>query len=145
MGLVLTSLGRGAASVDGQSVARFERDAQKYCGELHIELRTGTYRPSPVRRRWIPKPGTSKKRPLGIPTIRDRIVQTALRHVLEPIWEAKFVPQNFGFRPGRSRKDALRRAQSLLRKGYRWIVDADIQSYYESIDQSRCCRKRRSR
>jgi RNA-directed DNA polymerase len=128
---------RGAAGVDGQSVARFERDAQKYLDELHIELRKGTYRPSPVRRRWIPKPGTSKKRPLGIPTIRDRIVQTALRHVLEPIWEVKFVPQSFGFRPGRSCKDALRRVQGLLQRGYRWIVDADIQSYYDSIDQSR--------
>jgi len=128
---------RGAAGVDGQSVARFERDAQKYLDELHRELRDGTYRPSPVRRRWISKPGTSKKRPLGIPTVRDRIVQTALCHVLEPIWEAKFADQSFGFRPGRGCKDALRRVQGLLRTGSKWLVDADIQSYYDSIDHDR--------
>lgn len=128
---------RGAAGVDGQSVARFERDAPRYLDELHRELRDGTYRPSPVRRQWISKPGTSKKRPLGIPTIRDRIVGTALRHVLEPIWEAKFVDQSFGFRPGRGCKDALRRVHSLLRSGSRWVVDADIQSYYDSIDHAR--------
>ena len=128
---------RGAAGVDGQSVARFERDAQKYLDELHRTLRDGTYRPGPVRRRWISKPGTTKRRPLGIPTIRDRIVQTALRHVLEPIWEVKFADQSFGFRPGRSCKDALRRVQGLLRSGHKWVVDADIQSYYDSIDHAR--------
>lgn len=124
---------RGAAGVDGQSVARFERAAQKYLDELHRELRDGSYRPSAVRRRWIPKPGTAKKRPLGIPTVRDRIVQSALRHVLEPIWEAKFCAQSFGFRPGRSCKDALRRVQTLLRGGHVWVVDADIQSSTGSI------------
>ena len=128
---------RGAAGVDGQSVARFERDAQKYLDELHRELRDGTYRPSAVRRQWISKPGTAKKRPLGIPTIRDRIAQTALRHVLEPIWEAKFADQSYGFRPGRSCKDALRRVQGLLRSGHTWIVDADIQSYYDTIEHDR--------
>lgn len=128
---------RGAAGVDGQSVARFERDAQRYLDELHRELRDGSYRPSPVRRQWIPKPGTAKKRPLGIPTVRDRIVQTALCHVLEPIWEAKFADQSFGFRPGRGCKDALRRVHGLLRSGSKWVVDADIQSYYDSIDHAR--------
>jgi RNA-directed DNA polymerase len=128
---------RGAAGVDGQSVALFERDASKYLDELHRELQDGSYRPSAVRRQWISKPGTSQKRPLGIPTIRDRIVQTALRHVLEPIWEAKFADQSYGFRPGRSCKDALRRVQALLRGGYKWIVDADTQSYYDRIDHGR--------
>lgn len=128
---------RGAAGVDGQSVARFERDAQKYLDELHRELRAGTYRPSAVRRQWISKPGTAQKRPLGIPTIRDRIAQTALRHVLEPIWEAKFAEQSYGFRPGRSCKDALRRVQALLRSGHTWVVDADIQSYYDTIEHGR--------
>jgi len=128
---------RGAAGVDGQSVARFERDAPKYLDELHRELRDGKYRPSAVRRRYIPKPGTAKKRPLGIPTVRDRIVQTALRHVLEPIWEVKFADQSYGFRPGRGCKDALRRVQTLLRSGSTWVVEADIQSYYDSIDHVR--------
>ena len=128
---------RGAAGVDGQSVALFERDAQKYLDELHQELREGTYRPSAVRRQYIPKVGTTQKRPLGIPTIRDRIVQTALRHVLEPLWEVKFADPSYGFRPGRGCKDALRRVQSLVRSGSKWVVDADIQSYYDSIDHGR--------
>jgi RNA-directed DNA polymerase len=128
---------RGAAGVDHQSVEAFERHAEKYLDELHRELREGRYRPSAVRRQWIPKPGTSQERPLGIPTVRDRIVQSALRHVLEPIWEAKFADQSYGFRPGRSCKDALRRVDELLHDGFLWVVDADIQSYYDSIDQGR--------
>jgi RNA-directed DNA polymerase len=128
---------RGAAGVDHQSVEGFERHAEKYLGELHRELREGRYRPSAVRRQWIPKPGTSRQRPLGIPTVRDRIVQSALRHVLEPIWEAKFADQSYGFRPGRSCKDALRRVDELLQAGFTWVVDADIQSYYDSIDPRR--------
>lgn len=128
---------RGAAGVDHQSVEAFERHAEKYLDELHRELREGRYRPSAVRRQWIPKPGTSQQRPLGIPTVRDRIVQSALRHVLEPIWEVKFADQSYGFRPGRSCKDALRRVDELLHDGFSWVVDADIQSYYDSIDQGR--------
>ena len=128
---------RGAAGVDHQSVAAFERHAEKYLGELHRELREGDYRPSAVRRRWIPKPGTNQQRPLGIPTVRDRIVQSALRHVLEPIWEAKFADQSYGFRPGRSCKDALRRVDKLLHAGFSWVVDADIQSYYGAPGQAR--------
>jgi RNA-directed DNA polymerase len=128
---------RGAAGVDRQSVEMFDRHAPKRLEELHRELREGRYRPSPVRRQWIPKPGTTGERPLGIPTVRDRIVQSALRHVLEPVWEAKFAPQSFGFRPGRSCKDALRRVDELLHAGFTWVVDADIQSYYDSIDHGR--------
>lgn len=90
-----------------------------------------------MRRRWIDRPGTTRKRPLGIPTIRDRIVQGALRQVLEPIWEAKLADRSYGFRPGRSCKDALRRVQALLRGGHVWVVDADIHSYYDSIDHDR--------
>jgi RNA-directed DNA polymerase len=91
---------RGAAGVDHQSVEAFKLHAEKYLGELHHELREGRYRPSAVRRQWIPKPGTSQQRPLGIPTVRDRIVQSALRHVLEPIWEVKFADQATASDPG---------------------------------------------
>jgi RNA-directed DNA polymerase len=128
---------RGAAGVDRQSVERFERHAPKYLDELHRELREGRYRPSAVRRQWIPKPGNAQGRPLGIPTVRDRIVQSALRHVLEPIWEVKFADQSYGFRPGRSCKDALRRVDELLHAGFTWVVEADIQSYYDNIDKGR--------
>ena len=128
---------RGAAGVDHQSVEHFERHAVKYLDELHQELRDGRYRPRPVRRQWIPKPGTDQERPLGIPTVRDRVVQSAMRHVLEPLWEAKFVDQSYGFRPGRSCKDALRRVEQLLHDGCTWVVDADIQSYYDSIEHPR--------
>jgi RNA-directed DNA polymerase len=128
---------RGAAGVDRQSVEAFERHAEKYLEELHRELREGRYCPSAVRRQWIPKPGNAQGRPLGIPTVRDRIVQSALRHVLEPIWEVKFADQSYGFRPGRSCKDALRRVDELLHAGFTWVVEADIQSYYDNIDKSR--------
>ena len=120
---------------DGQGVRAGH--APKYLDELHRELREGRYRPSAVRRQWIPKLGTAQGRPLGIPTVRDRIVQSALRHVLEPIWEVRFADQSYGFRPGRSCKDALRRVDELLRAGFTWIVEADIQSYYDNIDKGR--------
>lgn len=125
----------GAAGVDGQSVEQFAQDAEKHLAGLGDELRTGRYRPQAVRRKWIPKPGTSQRRPLGIPTVRDRIVQTALRNVLEPIWEeCRFIEQSYGFRPGRGCKDALREVQRLLDAGFTWVVDADIASYFDTID-----------
>lgn len=125
---------RGSAGVDRQSVERFAEQAEKYLEELHEELRTQRYQPQPVLRRWIPKPGTKKLRPLGIPTVKDRIVQTALRNVLEPIWEVRFAEQSYGFRPGRSCKDALRRLDGLLKAGHTWVVDSDIESYFDSVD-----------
>ncbi len=86
-----------------------------------------------MRRVWIPKPGSAEKRPLGIPTVRDRVVQAALRHVLEPIFERDFAEQSYGFRPNRGCKDALRRVDHLLRAGYTWVVDADLKSYFDTI------------
>jgi RNA-directed DNA polymerase len=127
----------GAAGVDGQSIARFGAQADRYLSELHHGLKNSSYEPQPVRRCWIPKAGTAKQRPLGIPTVKDRIVQTALRHVLEPIWEKMFSSQSYGFRPGRGCKDALRRVAELLKAGHFWVVDADIQSFFDTIDHGK--------
>ena len=126
---------KGAAGIDGQSIASFEHNAEVYLKEISDALREERYEPSPVRRQWIPKPGTNKKRPLGIPVVKDRIVQGALRHVLEPLWEARFAEHSYGFRPGRSCHDALRRVAHLLEDGYEVVVDADIQSYFDEIDK----------
>ena len=125
---------RGASGVDGQSVENFSAQYESNLKRLHEELRAGTYRPKPIRRVWIPKPGTHQKRPLGIPTVRDRIVQGALRAVLEPIFERRFSERSYGFRPGRGCKDALRQVDRLLGEGYAHVVDADIQSYFDRID-----------
>jgi len=127
----------GAAGVDRQSVEEFERQLIKNLKQLSEQLRAGTFQPQPVRRVWIPKPGSTEKRPLGIPTVRDRVVQAALRMVLEPIFERDFAEQSYGFRPNRGCKDALRRVDHLLKQGYTWIVDADLKSYFDTIPQDR--------
>jgi RNA-directed DNA polymerase len=127
----------GGAGADQQTVAHFERHAEAELQRLHEQLRTGTYRPQPVRRAWISKLGSSERRPLGIPAVRDRIVQGALRHVLEPILEAEFAEHSYGFRPGRGAKDALRRVDALLKAGHDWVVDADLKSYFDTIPHER--------
>jgi len=127
----------GSAGADAQTVAHFARHAEQELQRLHEQLREGTYRPQPVRRAWIPKPGSNEKRPLGIPAVRDRIVQGALRHVLEPIFETEFAEHSYGFRPGRGAKDALRRVDTLLKAGHEWVVDADLKSYFDTIPQDR--------
>lgn len=104
----------GAAGSDGQSVRQFAARLGAELGELGAELQESRYQPHPVRRVYIEKPGSPEKRPLGIPAVRDRVVQTALRHVIEPIFEREFAPQSYGFRPGRGCKDALRRVDQLL-------------------------------
>jgi RNA-directed DNA polymerase len=101
---------------------------------VHVPLRTARTAPAAVRRVWIPKPGRLQGRPLGIPAVRDRIVQGALKHVLEPIFEREFVDHSYGFRPQRSAKDALRRVDALLRDGYTHVVDADIEAFFDRLD-----------
>ena len=123
---------KGAAGVDNISVKRFRSNAMFYLAELRRELHDGTFQPSAVRRVHIPKDG-QKTRPLGIPTVKDRIVQTALKMVLEPIFEREFLPTSYGFRPGRGCKDALREVDRMLKEGYTWVVDADVKSYFDSI------------
>ena len=122
----------GAAGVDGQSVERFEARAEVYLEELERALRTGAYWPGPIRRVEIPK-GGGKMRPLGIPVVKDRIVQTALKLVIEPIFEREFEESSYGFRPGRGCKDALREVDGLIKEGYTHVVDADLESFFESI------------
>jgi RNA-directed DNA polymerase len=127
----------GSAGVDRQSIDAFAAQAERYLEELQAALRAGTYRPEAVRRVWIPKPGQAERRPLGIPTVKDRVVQTALKLVLEPIWEAEFAEQSYGFRPRRGCTDALRRVQELLNGGSTWVVDVDIQGYFDSLPHGR--------
>jgi RNA-directed DNA polymerase len=123
----------GAAGVDQVTVEEFERHLETNLEKLAQALAEGSYRPQAVRRHWITKLGSKEQRPLGIPTVRDRVVQTALRAVLEPIFERDFAAQSYGFRPKRGCKDALRRVDTLLKQGYTWVVDADLKSYFDTI------------
>lgn len=124
----------GSAGVDLESTERFERELEANLKRLHQELKSGSYRPEPVKRVYIPKPGSTEKRPLGIPAVRDRVVQTALLMVIGPIFEIGFINNSYGFRPGRGCKDALREVDRLLNEGNEWIVDADLKSYFDTID-----------
>jgi len=130
----------GSAGADRQTVAPFARHAEEELSRLAEQMSDGTYRPQPGRRAWLPKPGSSEKRPLGIPAVRDRTVQGALRHVLEPIFETEFAEHSYGFRPGRGAKDALRRVDTLLKAGHVWVVDADLKSYFDTIPHDRLMR-----
>lgn len=126
---------RGGAGVDRVTIRMFEAHLDSNLQSLAATLSDGTYRPQAIRRVWIPKPGRQEKRPLGIPTVRDRVVQASLRQVLEPIFERDFAVQSYGFRPQRGAKDALRRVVDLLQQGYLYVVDADLRSYYDTIPQ----------
>jgi RNA-directed DNA polymerase len=129
---------RGAAGVDHQSIAMFESDLERNLRKLSEDLRAGRYQPGKILRVWIPKPGRKgEKRPLGIPTIRDRVVQTALKFALEPVFERDFAQRSYGFRPGRGCKDALRRVEELLKSGHSWVVDADLKSFFDTIPKER--------
>jgi len=123
----------GGAGTDHQSIEEFERELAVNIAKLEEELRTGSYRPRPIKRVYIDKLGSKEKRPLGIPTVRDRVVQAALRHVIEPIFEIDFAPHSYGFRPKRGCKDALREVDRLLKSGYTCVVDADLKAYFDSI------------
>ncbi len=123
---------RGAAGIDRQSIEGFAANAERYLNELAKGLEEGQYQPQAVRRVEIPKAG-GKTRPLGIPTVKDRIVQTAVKRVIEPIFEKEFLQTSYGFRPGRGCKDALREVDKHLREGYIHAVDADLKGYFDSI------------
>jgi len=123
----------GSAGTDHESVERFEQRLEENVAGLEEELCTGTYRPRPIKRVYIDKLGSKEKRPLGIPVVRDRVVQTAIRLVIEPIFETKFKPHSYGFRPNRGCKDALREVDRFLKAGYTCVVDADLKAYFDSI------------
>jgi RNA-directed DNA polymerase len=127
---------KGAAGADGQSLEKFAANSGKYLGELSIALKDGSYRPQPVRRVEIAK-GDGGRRPLGIPAVKDRIVQTAVKLVIEPIFEASFCEGSYGFRPGRGCHDALREVDGLLKEGFTFVVDADLKGYFDSIPHER--------
>ena len=128
---------RGAAGVDRVTVQQFGERLPDELSKLSRQLRAGVYRPQAVRRVQIPKAGTNETRPLGIPTVRDRVAQGAVVNVLEPIFEREFAEQSYGFRPGRGCKDALRRVDELLKAGYVHVVDADPKSYFDTIPHDR--------
>jgi RNA-directed DNA polymerase len=124
----------GAPGVDAQTIEMFEGHLEANLQKLSVELRNASYRPRPVRRKWIAKLGKpGERRPLGIPTVRDRVAQAAVRNVIEPIYEKDFAAHSYGFRPQRGCKDALRRVSELLEQGYTWVVDADLKSYFDTI------------
>jgi len=124
---------KASAGSDRQSIKDFERNLTGNLDRLQQELQDGSYRPRPNRRVYIDKPGSKDKRPLGIPCVRDRVVQAALRLVIEPIFEKEFVERNYGFRPERGCKDALREVERLLKAGFVHVVDADLKAYFDSI------------
>lgn len=129
---------RGAGGIDGQSLPAFEEDWEVHLQRLHDDLRTDAYHPQPVRQVMIPKPGKpNEKRPLGIPTIYDRVCQQALVNRLEPIFEPEFDDANFGYRKGRSAKDALRKIWGELKAGHEWVVDADLKNFFGTVDHDK--------
>jgi len=132
---------KGAAGVDHVTIKQFGQQIPETIWELSDCLKNGTYRPQSIRRVHIPKPGTNETRPLGIPTVRDRIVQAAIVNVIEPIFERDFAEQSYGFRPGRGCKDALRRVDQLLKSDYVHVVDADLKGYFDSIPHDRLLKR----
>ena len=127
---------KGGGGVDGMSIQLFSKRSDKRIARLSEQLQEGKYEPQAVKRVWIPK-ADGKKRPLGVPTIIDRVVQTSIRNAIEPIFEQKFLECSYGFRPGRGCKDALREVAKGLKQGRTWVLDVDIEKYFDSIDKTR--------
>lgn len=123
----------GSCGIDRITVAHFGKDSKSRLLAVKEQIRKGEYQPSPAKRVWIPKSGSAQMRPLGIPNVKDRIVEAAVKMVIEPIFEREFAAQSYGFRPGRGCKDALRRVEGLLKSGHTHVLDVDIKGYFDSI------------
>ena len=135
---VRSNTGARSSGVDGQTVRDIERrrGAGAFLDDLRADLKTRTFQPLPVRERMIPKPGTRKRRRLGIPTVADRVVQASLKLVLEPIFEADFKPCSYGFRPGRRAHDAIAEVRMFAANSYEWVLEADIEACFDNISHS---------
>lgn len=138
---------RGSAGVDEVTLAAIqEHGVSRFLEETQASLRAGRYRARPVKRRYIPKgEGKQGQRPLGIPTVRDRVVQMATKLMIEPIFEADFLPCSYGFRPKRSATEALEAIREAGNRGHNFVLDGDIRSYFDSIDQSKLMEKVKER
>jgi RNA-directed DNA polymerase len=141
------NMGARTAGVDSQTAAYIEwvRGEAAFLAELRADLKARRFAPLPVRERMIPKPGGRKRRRLGIPTVRDRVVQAALKLVLEPIFEADFQPCSYGFRPGRRAHDALAEIHLLASHSYEWVVEGDIEACFDTIDHTALLQRMRRR
>jgi RNA-directed DNA polymerase len=127
--------GKSEKKADGKRCRRYAETSHRRLPSLQEELKRGQYQPQPAQRVWIPKMGSKELRPLGVPPVENRVVEMALRNVIEPIFENEFAEHSYGFRPRRGAKDALRRVEQLLQKGNKWVVDADIKGYFDNIPQ----------
>jgi len=139
-----TAGNKGSPGVDGMTIDRYQKDVELNLERLAGKLKEGIYQPKAIRRTYIPKPDGTM-RPLGIPTVQDRIVQGAVRQVIEPIFEKEFARHSYGFRPGKGCKDALRRVDELLQSGHRYVVDADLKSYFDTIPHKKLMKRVRER
>ncbi len=125
---------QGAPGVDATTISDIELSGvEAFLDDLEVQLRAGTYRPQPVRRVWIPKPGSDEQRPLGVASVRDRVIQAAIKIVLEPVLEADFLPYSFGYRPGRDAHQVLQSMREAVLAGRRWVVDADIEGFFDRL------------
>jgi RNA-directed DNA polymerase len=129
--------GKSRQKADGRKCWQYADKSEHRLPTLQAQIQSGQYQPKPVQRVWIPKLGSKELRPLGVPGVENRVVEMALRNVIEPIFERDFAEHSYGFRPGRGAKDALRRVDQLLKQGKGWVVDADLKGYFDSIPQDK--------
>lgn len=129
--------GKSPKKPDGRRCRQYAEQSAKRLPALQRSIRNAEYQPQPAKRVWIPKPGSQELRPLGIAPVENRVVEMAIRNVIEPIFEHQFAEHSYGFRPGRGAKDALRRVQQLLEEGKHWVVDADLKAYFDTIPQDK--------